>query len=313
MTGELVVALLRHADLPDGVVNLVQGGRSTGIALADAPIDGLLFTGSASTGALFRHQFADRPHVILALELGGNNPLIAWDGDPEAIASIVVASAFISAGQRCSCARRLIIPKGEIGDRIIAAVISLVERLTLGKWDDQPEPTMGPLISARAADHVRAAYERLVRGGASILVPLQTPEGRSNAFLMPGIIDVTGLGVPDEEIFGPLLQVIRVLDFESAIEVANDTCFGLAGGLISQDERHWHRYALRARAGVCNWNRPTTGASGTMPFGGIGASGNHRPSAYYAADYCAFPVASFEAPTLVDQSVDIRGLVAEAA
>lgn len=308
LVGEIIAEFMENAGLPAGVFNIVQGGRETGIALADAEIDGLLFTGSAATGAHLRRQFVDRPEVILALELGGNNPLIAWDGNPESVASVIIGSAFISAGQRCSCARRLILPEGETGDAILSVVVSYARRLTIGKWDEQAEPSMGPLVSEQAADNVRAAYDALVERGARVLLPLETPVGRSRAFLSPAIVDVTGLDVPDQEIFGPVLQVVRVPNFEAAIRVANATAFGLAGGLVSEDRSLWDRYALRARAGVCNWNRPTTGAAGTMPFGGLGASGNHRPSAYYAADYCAYPVASFEAANLTDQTQDIRGL-----
>lgn len=308
LVGEMIGELMEQSGLPHGVFNIVQGGRDTGIALADAWIDGLLFTGSAKTGAHFRRQFVDRPEVILALELGGNNPLIAWDGEPSAVASIVVASAFISTGQRCSCARRLIIPDSSTGDGFLSAVVDYARRLSIGNWDDTTEPSMGPLVSETAADRVRTAYDSLLASGARVVLPLLTPVGRSRAFLKPAIIDVTGIHVPDEEIFGPVLQVVRVPDFDAAIRIANDTAFGLAGGLISSNRSLWNRYSRRARVGVCNWNRPTTGAAGTMPFGGLGASGNHRPSAYYAADCCAYPVASFEAESVIDQSDDIRGL-----
>jgi succinylglutamic semialdehyde dehydrogenase len=107
----------------------------------------------------------------------------------------------------------------------------------------------------------------------------------------PGLIDVTEIESPDEELFGPLLQIHRVKDFDHAIDVANATRFGLAGGLISDDPALWARVNAELRAGILNWNRPTTGASGAMPFGGPGLSGSLRPSAYYAADYCAYPVA----------------------
>jgi succinylglutamic semialdehyde dehydrogenase len=82
----------------------------------------------------------------------------------------------------------------------------------------------------------------------------------------------------------------------------------LSAGLISNESKRWDQFLNRIRAGVVNWNRPTTGAAGSMPFGGLGASGNHRPSAYYAADYCAYPVASFEAPSITDTLKDIKGL-----
>ena len=125
LTGEAMVALWHEAGLPADVLQVVQGARETGAALVDADIDGLLFTGSATTGAALRRALVDRPHVILALELGGNNPLIAWDGAPETVASIVAASAFATTGQRCSCARRLIVPEGAQGDAIVEAVLTL--------------------------------------------------------------------------------------------------------------------------------------------------------------------------------------------
>lgn len=306
--GEAMTALWHRAGLPEGVLNLVQGGRDTGAALVEGEIDGLLFTGSADAGAHFRRTFVDRPEVILALELGGNNPVIAWDGEPAAVASIVGQSAFVSAGQRCSCARRLIVPEGAAGDAMVAAVAAFADRVTFGAWDDEPEPAIGPLISVEAADVARRSVEALVSRGARLLRPLTIAGREADAFVRPAILDVTGVDVPDAEIFAPVLQVTRVTSFDDAVAAANRTAFGLSAGLVSGDDALWRRYAERARAGVLNWNRPTTGAAGTMPFGGIGASGNHRPSAYYAADYCAYPVASFEAATVADLSGEMRGL-----
>jgi succinylglutamic semialdehyde dehydrogenase len=295
--GEAMAELWSEAGVPEGVLNVVQGGRDTGAALVAADIDGLFCTGSAATGAQLRRVFADRPHVILALELGGNNPLVAWDGEPEALAAIVAESAFITAGQRCSCARRLIVPDDAIGAATVKAVVDLAQRLRVGAWNDPPEPFMGPLISSAAADAARAQVAVLVAGGARELTPMPTLAGRGAAFMAPVVLDATGTAAPDEEIFAPVLQVHRVRDFAAAIELANHTRFGLSAGLLSADNSLWKRFVGEIRAGVVNRNRPTTGASGAMPFGGLGESGNHRPSAYYAADYCAYPVASFEAPS----------------
>ncbi len=278
--------------MPAGVFTLVQGGRDTGAALVAADIDGLLFTGSAGAGAHFRRIFAERPKVMLALELGGNNPLVVWDGDVDEAASIIVQSAFITTGQRCSCARRLILPEGAFGDAVVEALVALTQRLVIGAWDEAPEPFMGPLISSGAAAAARAAVERLA---ARVVLPFGGIAGRSAAFVTPAILDVTGVDVPDEEIFAPVLQVQRVRDFSAAIAEANATRFGLSAGLVSGDDALWARFVGQVRAGVINRNRPTTGAAGSMPFGGLGCSGNHRPGAYYAADYCAYPVASFEA------------------
>jgi succinylglutamic semialdehyde dehydrogenase len=118
------------------------------------------------------------------------------------------------------------------------------------------------------------------------------------ALLSPGLVDATGLQVDDEEWFGPLLQLYRVPNFDQAIELANRTRYGLSAGLLCDDPGVYRRFICRIRAGVVNWNRQTTGASGKLPFGGCGQSGNHRPSGYYAADYCSFPVAALEAAKL---------------
>ena len=305
-TAERMFAAWLKAGLPDDVLQIAQGGRETGAALLDADIDGLLFTGSAGAGAHFRRLFADRPSVILALELGGNNPLIAWDGDPQAIASLVVHSAFITTGQRCSCARRLILPTGSAGDAMIEALVDLTARLHVAAWDDPDDAFMGPLVSVRAADTARRAIDSLIAAGARPLLPPRPLDGRGNAFVPPVILDTDGIGVPDGEIFAPVLQIRRAASFDQAIAEANATRFGLSAGLLSADHALWDRFSARSRAGVVNWNRPTTGAASAMPFGGLGESGNHRPSAYYAADYCAFPTASFEATAV--EAMAISGL-----
>ena len=288
--GAIMAEAWEEAGLPAGVLALLHGARDTGAALLDAPgLNGVLFTGSAHTGALIHRKFAGRPDVLLALELGGNNPLIAWPSvDVGAAANLIAHSAFATSGQRCSCARRLIVPDSAEGSAIVQAVADLAAKIVVGPADAQPEPFMGPLINAQAADRALKMQEGLLAMGAKAVLTLR----RDGAFAYPGVIDVTGLSVPDEELFGPLLQVYRVKDFDHALDVANATRFGLSGGLISDDVALWARVKNELRAGIVNWNRPTTGASGAMPFGGPGLSGSLRPSAYYAADYVAFPVAT---------------------
>ncbi|MBO9574546.1 MAG: succinylglutamate-semialdehyde dehydrogenase [Sphingobium sp.] len=304
--GEAMAAAWSRAGLPEGVFNLVQGGRETGAALVAGDIDGLLFTGSAAAGTHFRRALLDRPHVIAALELGGNNPLILWDGDAEEAASIAVQSGFVTTGQRCSCARRLILPGGPAGDRMIEAIVALTDRLRIGAWDETPEPYMGPLISDAAARSARNRFDAL---DGRVIRQLGRAVGRPESFVTPALIDMTGIEAPDEEIFAPILQIRRVPDFDAAIVAANATRFGLSAGLVTNDDALWQRFLIEGRAGVVNRNRPTTGAAGAMPFGGTGESGNHRPGAYYAADYCAYPVASFEAASPAGNADVIARLV----
>lgn len=291
--GAFMVDCWTASGLPAGVLNLVQGGGDTGRALAGADLDGLLFTGSPHTGAALARQFADTPHKILALEMGGNNPLIVWDArDLDAAAALIVQSAYLSAGQRCTGARRLIL--GPDGDAVLERVTALIDRIIIGAPFDEPQPFMGPVIDGRAADRLQAGFGDLISRGGEVLRPLFRRDARP--LLTPGLIDVTRIrDRADEEFFGPLLQVIRVADFDAAIAEANATRFGLSAGLIGGDAALYDRFWHETRAGVVNWNRPTNGAASNAPFGGVGLSGNHRPSAYYAADYVAFPVASLEA------------------
>ena len=285
------------AGLPGGVLNIVHGGGETGRDLAAADIDGLLFTGSAHVGAALARQFAATPGKILALEMGGNNPLIVWDAAPgtlDAVAALVVQSAYLSAGQRCTCARRLIVRDGDEGP-LLDRVTALIDRIIIGAPFDEPQPFIGPVIANRAADGLVAGCEALVARGARVIRRLDRLR-LDRPFLTPGLFDVTGLsGLADAELFGPFLQMTRVADWDAAIAAANATRFGLSAGLIGGDAALYDRFWAAARAGVVNWNRPTNGAASNAPFGGIGLSGNHRPSAYYAADYSAWPVASLEA------------------
>lgn len=297
---EITVKCWIEAGLPEGVLNLVQGARETGVALAaNSEIDGLFFTGSSRTGNLLHNQFAGRPDKILALEMGGNNPLVVDQvADVDAAVYTIIQSAFISAGQRCTCARRLLVPQGEWGDALLARLVKVASDIKVAAFDAQPAPFMGSVISLAAAQHLMTAQQQLLANGASALLEMTQPQAGA-ALLTPGIIDVTAVAErADEEFFGPLLQVIRYDQFADAIREANNTAFGLAAGLLSDSKARYEQFWLESRAGIVNWNKQLTGAASSAPFGGVGASGNHRASAYYAADYCAYPVASLETETL---------------
>ncbi|MCX7017178.1 MAG: succinylglutamate-semialdehyde dehydrogenase [Candidatus Sumerlaeota bacterium] len=300
LVGRRTAELWAAAGLPPGVLNLVQGGVETGQALVEHPgIDGVFFTGSYGAGQAIHRALADRPEVIVALEMGGNNPLIVWDaGDLDAAAYLTIQSAFLTSGQRCSCARRLIVAEGREADAFIERLLSWMRRVRIGRWTDRPEPFMGPVISRSAAEQVLGSQADARRRGGAALAEMRAAAG-CPALLSPGLMDVTGVeDRRDEEIFGPFLQLIRVADFDAALQEANRTRYGLAAGLLSDNADLHTRFRRAARAGIVNWNRPLTGASSRLPFGGVGRSGNHRPSGYFAADYCSYPVASLEAERL---------------
>ncbi len=308
---EETVKLWQQAGLPEGVLNLVQGAVDTGKALAGhGDIDGLFFTGSSRTGAVLHEQFAGHPGKILALEMGGNNPLIVEEvQDLDAAVHDIVQSAFVTSGQRCTCARRLFVPEGDWGDRLLMRLTQVAQHMTVGLYDAAEQPFMGAMISAQAAEAMLQVQADLQAAGAQALLPMRLLQA-GTGLVTPGLIEVSALGdaLPDEEHFGPLLKVLRYSDFDRAITQANATRFGLSAGLLSDSEARYAHFLARIRAGIVNWNRPITGAASSAPFGGIGASGNHRASAYYAADYCAYPVASMEAAQVTMPEVLSPGL-----
>lgn len=294
-TGKMLVDLFHASGVPTGVLRLVIGGVEEGKALVSHPdVEGILFTGSARTGIALNRQFADQPGKMLALEMGGNNPIVVWDTPDIATAAIlVVQSAYLSAGQRCTAASRLIVRDG-MHKPLIEEISKLASRLIVGEPFSDPAPFMGPVIDNEVADNLQESFLTLMmKGGVPIIQLLRPIEGRP--FLTPALIDMTDASErPDVELFGPILQMVRVPDFDAAIEEANATRYGLSAALIGGTPQQYDHFWANVRAGVINWNRATNGAPSSAPFGGVGLSGNHRPSAYYAADYCAYPVVSTE-------------------
>jgi succinylglutamic semialdehyde dehydrogenase len=236
---------------------------------------------------------------MLALEMGGNNPLVVWDvKDIDAAVHHAVMSAFISAGQRCTCARRLIVqdtPKARPSSS------------AWSKWPAKlPSAPRTPSRSRSWARWSRAPSPRawcrrrpmMVAKGGKVLLQMRQLDPNAG-FVTAGIVDVTDAkGIPDEEWFGPLLQIVRVQGLRQRHQGRQRHRIRPGRRAAVADEELWKRFASRPSAGIVNWNRPTTGAASSAPFGGVGKSGNHRPSAYYAADYCAYPVASIETSEL---------------
>lgn len=296
LVGELMTLYWTESGLPSGVINLIQGGPETGKLITKHHLlNGIFFTGSWPTGKILLEQFASQPEKILALEMGGNNPLVFHETENvDAAAYITLQSAYLSAGQRCTCARRLIVIDGKQSEKFIDTLGEYIKGIRIGPYTETPEPYMGPLITEQAANKIVDAQNLLLRMGGKPICKMQLLK-KGTGFVTPGLIDVTNvLNRPDEEYFGPLLQLIRVPSFENAIHEANHTQYGLAAGLLSDNPKAYEKFYQGVKAGVINWNTQLTGASSAAAFGGIGHSGNFRPSALYAADYCSYPVASME-------------------
>ncbi|MCE0723836.1 MULTISPECIES: succinylglutamate-semialdehyde dehydrogenase [Legionella] len=309
---ELIMQCWHESDIPPGVINCLQGDATCGKALLTQDVQGVYFTGSYATGLRIHQHFSSKPEVILALEMGGNNPLIIDKvTDLNAAVYHTLLSTVITAGQRCTCARRIIIPDSQQGDEFLNRFIQTCASIKVAPFDQKPEPFIGPVIShTQALQHIHSQKKLIELGGVSLLDMNLLAD--HTGLLSPGIIDMTHVkNPPDEEIFAPLVQIYRYTRFEQAIDLANQTRYGLVAGLFSNDEQHYHQFYEQVRAGLINWNKPTTGAASSLPFGGVGLSGNHRPSAYFAADYCAYPVASMEQPVLTMPEQILPGIVLE--
>lgn len=293
--GAMLVECFHRAGIDRDVIQLAIGGPDEGKALvAHADVDGILFTGSAQAGIAINRKCASNPGKILALEMGGNNPIVVTKTPKvEDAALLIIRSAFTTAGQRCTAARRLIVTE-EMYDATVEAVKNLTAKIIVDEPFAEPQPFMGCVIDNQAADQLTESFLYLLSNGGKAIRHLRRL--REDApFVAPALIDTTAMeDRPDVELFGPLLQVIKVPDLDHAIAEANNTRFGLSASLIGGSPEDFNHFWANIRAGIVNWNQPTNGASSKAPFGGLGLSGNHRPAAYYAADYCAYPVASTE-------------------
>jgi succinylglutamic semialdehyde dehydrogenase len=298
----------QEAGLPEGVFQLIVGRVEPAVAAIDSPVTkGVFLTGGRAAGQAIHRQLAGRYDVLLALELGGNNPLVVMgEVEPKAAAMTISFSAFISAGQRCTCARRAYFVTGKRSDDQISAMMSRTISLRTGLPGDDPPAEVGPVISADAARSLRETYDQMLGLGCETLVPWQDNPRREN-LVHPVILDASGL---DEgglsqlaalEWFGPMLVIHRVETFEQALTAAAATPYGLSAALLGGDQSLFDQFVNEVGAGVVNWNRATTGAAGVLPFGGLGESGNHRPAGFHAIDFCNDPVASMESDA-IDES-----------
>lgn len=306
LMGELLDKALREFASPPGVVNLVQGGAENARALATHPgVDGILFTGSWPVGRSILEANLDRPGRIVALEMGGNNPAVVLpDADLRQAAIEIVRGAFMTAGQRCTCTRRLIVHEGVAG-RLLDAIRKAAEALVIA--NPRGEKTFaGPLVTGASKEAALAFQKELAASDAEPLLEMASPDLEGH-YLTPGIWRVpafvpagreagsgSGSGFDagcDEEVFGPLLRVSVVRTIDDAIEQANATRYGLAASIFTNDSGAASRFRYEARAGCVNVNCATAGASSQLPFGGLGFSGNHRPAGAYSLDYCAIPIA----------------------
>jgi succinylglutamic semialdehyde dehydrogenase len=294
--GAWLAALWREAGLPEGVLEVVQGAADTGHALAVHPdVDGVLFTGSYPTARAIREATLDQPGKLLALELGGSNALLVCDdADLDLAVAETALSIAASTGQRCTCARRLFVARG-IADAFTEKLVGVLRELVIGPPLDAGV-FMGPLVSQAAWERVTRARRELDSAGGERLLWVEPP--LPPPYVGAGLVRfaTTRQDHPAqrEEIFGPEAALYIVDDLDEAIAAANDSDYGLVAAVFSRERAAYERCIGRIRTGLLNWNKATVGASGRLPFGGIGKSGNDRPAGVTATLYCTIPQAHLE-------------------
>ena len=271
------VAMLHEAGVPSHVLQFVPGDGRVGAALVAAPqVAGVLFTGSTEVARLIQNQLACRKKPIpLVAETGGQNAMIVDSSAlAEQVTADVIASAFDSAGQRCSALRVLCLQE-DIADRQLAMLKGALAELSIGN-PDRLACDIGPVITAEARDGIEAHIARMQAAGCRVeRLPLP-PEAAHGTFVAPAIIEISGIGQLDREVFGPVLHALRFRreNMAALVDAINATGYGLTFGLHTRLDETVAEVTARARAGNIYVNRNVIGAVvGVQPFGGRGLSG----------------------------------------
>lgn len=310
--GQFYSQCFEKAGFPAGVFNMIQGDGESGRKLVvHEKIDGILFTGSYEVGLKIKQETMNHYWKILALEMGGKNATVVWkDADIDKAIYETLVGAYMTTGQRCACTSRVVLHE-DIAEKFTERFYQAAKKLTIGHWSENP--FMGPLINASAVEKYirfqeianRENCESLMRGKALDLK-------YKGHYVTPSIHIVKKFDANSiyqkSEIFGPNVGIVSTRDFDEALSMVNSSGYGLVMALFSKDQSLYQKALLEARVGLLNFNRTTNGASSRLPFGGMGKSGNDRPSAHYAIQYCSVPVASLEDPTEFDSTKILPGV-----
>lgn len=310
--GQLYAELVEKAQFPPGVFNMVQGDGESGRRLVShEAVDGILFTGSYEVGLKIKQETMTHYWKILALEMGGKNSTVIWDdADIDKALYETLVGAYMSTGQRCSCTSRIFVHE-KIAENFIERFYQSAKKLTIGHWSENP--FMGPLINAAAVEKYIRFQEIANRENCESMMRGKVLDLKAKGHYVTPSIHLVKQFDPKSvyqksEIFGPNVAVYTVNDFDETISQINSTGYGLVMALFTKNENLYKKALLDARVGLLNWNRTTNGASSKLPFGGMGKSGNDRPSAHFAIQYCTVPVASLEDMTPFDETKTVPGL-----
>lgn len=289
-SGALLVKAMVDAGVPPGVLNLTQGSGTVGRAIVEHPdVNVVSFTGSTAVGSKIG-EACGRMHKRVTLELGGKNPMIVMkDANLELALDGLLWGAFGTTGQRCTATSRLIVHE-DVHDEFVGMLKEAAENLKLG-YGNEESTEMGPMINKGALDTIIDYVQVGKEEGATMICGGNVPEGESvdgGFFFEPTVFtDVTPtMRIAKEEIFGPVLVVLKIASYDEAIEVANNVEYGLSSSIYTQDVSVAFNAMHDIEAGITYVNGPTIGAEAHMPFGGVKATGNgHREGGWEVYDF----------------------------
>jgi aldehyde dehydrogenase (NAD+) len=288
-SGLLFVETLLEAGIPDGVLNVVHGDGDPGQALVEHPeVDAVGFTGSYEVGTSIA-ETCGRHNTRVSLEMGGKNPMIVMDdADLDLALDGAIWGAFGTTGQRCTATSRLICHE-EVHDEMVSLIAEEASALVLGDGNE-PETDVGPLINQAAHEQVHEYVEIGQEEGATLTFggdPSTLPHEEGHFYPPTLFTDVApDMRIAQEEIFGPVLSVFSVSSYKEAVEVANNTRYGLSSSIYTSDVKKSYRAMRDLEAGITYVNGPTIGAEAHMPFGGVKDTGNgHRDGGWAAYEF----------------------------
>ncbi|WP_254543779.1 aldehyde dehydrogenase family protein [Halomarina pelagica] len=291
MCGQIIAEMFDSTGIPEGVFNMVQGFGDAGAAIVDSDVDTVLFTGSAEVGHEVARKVAEQPGTLAACEMGGKNGIVVTENaDLDVAVHSAVMSSFKTTGQRCVSSERLIVHE-DVYDEFKQRFVEVAEGISVGDPLDE-DTFMGPAIEPEHVEKIRK-YNDLAREEATEVLVDRTelddseiPEGHEGGnWVGPFVYEVEYDDEGEqrsirEEVFGPHVALMKYSgDIERAVEIHNDTPYGLAGAVISEDYRQINYYRDRAEVGLSYGNLPCIGAEVQLPFGGVKKSGNGYPSA----------------------------------
>lgn len=286
------------AGLPEGALALVQGQRDVGVqSVVNSKINGIFFTGSVPTGIAIRKATAETPQKLVALEMGGVNPLVIWDDANVEVAAHAALTGFcLTTGQRCTGTRRILVHE-KIYDSFKKHFVEITKKIHPGLPSENV--FCGPLISAGSKDKFHAAKNRLLKSGGTIVFE-QTLDAKlptTGGFVGQAIVEGGDTKqFAKEETFAPLVVLESIQNMNETIEKCSWSPYGLSASIFTQQEKIYKDFFYGIEAGLINWNQPTNGASAKLPFGGVGLSGNHRPAGADMIEHCFYKVSSLINP-----------------